>query len=306
MPYLFTCPNCQTKTLVDDQYSGHVGRCVTCDQPIEVPHFLATTSLPYTAIPQNRPYLGPNSKRLVAAVFGVIFIAGLVGVTYQYASPALARLALSRDRGMTIRNLEQIASALNAYAADHGTYPSPVIRDSNGRPMHSWRVSILPYLNEQDIYSQYNFDEPWDSEQNIVVGNKIPAVFVTPSQSSWAGYQCSYHLVSGDRTLFPPTGPLGPKRVLDDVTKTALVVEAATNTNASPMWTAPYELDIRSMTGTIGTNPGVELGSVTEGGAAIATVDGRGHFLDESTPPEVVLAILTASGGEPLADDVLD
>ncbi|MGV3484915.1 MAG: hypothetical protein ACO1RT_10900, partial [Planctomycetaceae bacterium] len=71
-------------------------------------------------------------------------------------------------------------------------------------------------------------------------------------------------------------------------------------------WTQPNELDIRAMSAVIGSNPGSEVGSVTEGGAAMATVDGAGHFLDETTAPDVVRALLTASGGEPLADDVLD
>jgi hypothetical protein len=306
MPYLFTCPHCQTKTLVDDQFSGHVGLCVTCNQSIEVPHFLANSGEAYRAAPSTRTSLGPNSRRLIAATIGVIILAGAIGVAYRYGSPAVARLSATRIQGAATRNLEQIASALNAYAADYGTYPMPVIRDASGRAMHSWRVAILPYLNEHDLYKQYDLNKPWDAPENLAFAENIPKVYVATNQGTWTGAQCYYHLVTGDRTVFPKSGPLSPKRIIDDPTKTALVVEGMSKQNSTSMWTEPNELDFQAMTGAIGQNPGIEIGAVTEGGAAIATVDGQGHFLEESMAPDVVLAILTASGGEPLADDVLD
>jgi len=306
MSYLFTCPNCQTKTLVDDQYSGHVGRCVTCDQPIQVPSFLTSGLNSGPASIASNEKLSPLFRRILAAIICVILLAGVAGIAYRYGQPTLVKLASSRERAGAISNLERIASALNAYAADHGAYPLPIIRDANGKPMHSWRVAILPYLNENQIANEYDYDKPWDSTENMEVALSIPSVYVSQSQNRMSGYGCEYHLVVGDRTLFPKSGPLNPKRVSDDPTKTALVVEATSRQNNANVWTQPIELDIQAMTGAIGTNPGVEIGSVTEGGAAIATVDGAGHFLDESMAPEIVLAILTASGNEPLADDVLD
>jgi hypothetical protein len=306
MPYLFTCPHCQTQTLVDDQFSGHVGLCVTCNQSIEVPQFLASAAEAYRPVPGTRTSLGPNSRRLIAAAIGVIILAGAIGVAFRYGSPVVARLSATRVQGVAIRNLEQIASALNAYAADYGTYPLPIVRDANGRAMHSWRVAILPYLNEHDLYKQYDFNKPWDDPENLVVAESAPRVYTGTNQGVWTGAQCYYHLVTGDRTIFPKSGPLSPKRINDDPAKTALVVEGMSKFSSTSAWTEPTELDFQSMTGAIGQNPGTEIGSVTEGGAAIATVDGLGHFLEESMPQDIVLAILTASGGEPLADDVLD
>jgi hypothetical protein len=306
MPHLFTCPNCHTKTLVDDQYSGHVGRCVTCDQPIQVPVFLASSqNLGPVGLAKSET-LRPTVRRFLASIICVVLLAGLAGVVYRYGQPTLSKLTSSRERAAAISNLKQIAAALNAYAADHGSYPLPIVRDANGQAMHSWRVAILPYLNEHQLANKYDFGKPWNSRENMVLVESIPSVYVSTSQPSMFRYSCDYQLVVGDRTLFPKAGPLNPKRVSDDVTKTALLVEATSRLNLSNVWTEPIELDIQAMTGAIGSNPGIEVGSVTEGGVAIATVDGEGHFLDESMAPAVVLAILTASGNEPLADDVLD
>jgi predicted Zn finger-like uncharacterized protein len=310
MPYLFTCPHCQTQTLVDDQFSGHVGRCVTCDQRIEVPHF--AVAVPTDAQPQGRAQrrplggLSPWARRFIAATLCAVAFFGLLSLVYRYGAPAITTFASGRSRAIAIRNLEQIASALNAYAADHGAYPLPIVRDSTGRAMHSWRVAILPYLDQNALFNSYDFDQPWDSSDNYKLVEAIPSVYVSPSSLQWSGFECHYHLVTGDRTLFPRSGPLGPKQVIDEASQTALVVEGVSSPNVSSVWTEPNELDFQAMTGTIGGNPGVEIGSVTEDGVVFATVDGVGHFLPESTPAEIVRAILTASGGEPLADDVLD
>ena len=48
-----------------------------------------------------------------------------------------------------------------------GAFPAAYVADENGRPMHSWRVALLPFLEQSDLYSQYNFNEPWDSPENL-------------------------------------------------------------------------------------------------------------------------------------------
>ncbi len=305
MPYLFTCPHCQSKTLVEDRFSGHIGRCATCDGKIEVPHFVMS-SASSTSQPVPQDHIGLTTRRIIASIVGLLIVIGLGGVLIRYATPAVTKLSAVRQRTQTIRNLEQIAAALNAYAADHGAYPAPVVRDASGMPMHSWRVAILPYLNESQLYVSYDFNQPWNSPSNSLIVGSMPSVYASPHISGFSSNQSHYQLVSGDTTLFPRTGPLGPKKLLDEAAKTALVVEAFPTPNSSAVWTEPVELDINAMSFVMGANPGVEIGGVTEGGVGIATVDGEGHFLEETTTPEIIRAILTASGGEPLADDVLD
>ncbi len=140
-------------------------------------------------------------------------------------------------------------------------------------------------------------------------GSQMPDVYFAQSSQGGQAYEACYQLVTGPNTLNPSTGPLKPDAYLDDPAKTALVVEAysgSTGLVSTGNWMEPTELDITKMTGQIGLTPGVEIGGVTSGGAAIATADGRAHFLNENVTPDLVLAILTANGSEPLADDVLD
>src|SRR6266704_588138 len=65
-------------------------------------------------------------------------------------------------RTQCLNNIRNIALALHNYASLNGSLPPAYIADANGRPMHSWRVLILPYVDRSDIYAAYRFDEPWN------------------------------------------------------------------------------------------------------------------------------------------------
>ena len=58
---------------------------------------------------------------------------------------------------------------MNNYEAQHGCFPPAYSVDKDGRPLHSWRVLLLPYLDEEELYKQLRLDEPWDSPHNKAV-----------------------------------------------------------------------------------------------------------------------------------------
>lgn len=324
MSFLFTCTHCQTKTLVDDQYSGQTGRCVTCGVEIRLPNFAPREGTAPGRLNQT-PSLGrpvgqannssPLVRRLVAATIVLILVACGAVAMVRYGAPALTSIQANRIRVQSIRNIERIASALNAYAVDHGTYPPPVIRRPDGTLMHSWRVLILPYLDQQELFNEYDMSQPWDSPSNIELTSRMPAVYRSASSQAY-GSEAAYFLITGPGTLFPPAPssspagtfrPLSPRAITDDPSQTLLVVEASTSTsNFYPSWLEPRDLDVTSMQGLIGTSPGREIGGIHSDGAVVATIDGRSHFLSDQTPPSTVMALISVSGGEPLSDDVLD
>lgn len=236
-----------------------------------------------------------------AVVLLLVVGAGVIAIA-RVGGSAAQRVREGRERLASIRNLEKIAAALNAYAADHGAYPAPSIKDRRGKPLLSWRVLILPYLGEQDLYDQFNLSAAWDSDKNqMMTYGSMPAVFRHPNSQSWAS-DTPYHLITGAGTLFPSTGPLGPRQVSDGATKTLLLVEG----RSSSSWIEPIDIDASASGGLINSASGDGLGGITEGGVCVVTVDGRGHFLSEATPSMTVNALISPRGGEPLPDDVLD
>ncbi len=300
MPYLFTCPHCQTRTMVDDQYRGQSGRCVTCNQPIQIPNFANNAISP--GLRRSRPLAW------VLASFVTILFAGVIVVMLvRQGGQTISQLQASRERVGSMRNLEKIASAMNAYAADHGQYPPAALKNPSGQVMHSWRVLLLPYLGEEDLYNSFRMDLPWNNQHNMIAARgTVPNAYQHPNASSLGMSEvASYFVITGVGTVFPPLRPLAPGEVNDNPSQTILVIEAMPG-NASRLWTEPVDLDFTLMRGDLMSPGGNEPGGWIAGGVAMATVDGRGHFLDQSTPPLVVRALVTPQGGEQLADDTLD
>ena len=305
MPFLFSCPHCHTKTQVDDQYSGKKGQCASCGSEITLPVFHTKSDQPHSS-PQSKD---TKIVGVIAATAACLLILGcFLFAMIRFGGQTMTTLSNNREQIASMRNLEKIASAMNAYAADHGVYPPSKTVDSTGSPMHSWRVLLLPYLNEDDLYSRLNLDLPWDHPDNRMVTDygSIPSVYTHPSDTSFGtGSGSAYYLITGTGTLFPPSGPLGPSDVTDDSTQTILVIEGSPVT--PPLsWTEPVDLPFARMQGNLAGNPGNEPGGLLEGGVAAATVDGRSHFIKNSMSSNEFLALVTPSGGERLADDTLD
>src|SRR4030095_9667762 len=86
----------------------------------------------------------------------------------------------------------------------YGSFPPAYIADKNGRPMHSWRILILPFLEEQALFSRYNFNEPWDGPNNRKLHGTTIALFECPADESpnRPTGMTSYVLVTGPGTLF--------------------------------------------------------------------------------------------------------
>lgn len=303
MSYLFTCPHCHTRTEVEDEYSGQAGECVVCGHEITLPDFA-----PGAAIQPDHHRTTQSKKRKrsaawMAVAVVMLLIVGAAGIAIvQVGGTTAARLRAGRSRIGSIQNLEKIAQALNAYAADHGAYPAPAIVDGNGKPLLSWRVLILPYLGEVELYDRFDLSSAWDSVPNQqLTYAEMPSVYRHPDTDPWAT-DSVYYMVTGDGTLFPKSGPLGPKQAIDGAAKTILLVES----QASNIWTEPVDVSFAASGGAINSASGTDLGGVTPGGVCVVTVDGRGHFLAETTAPMTVNSLITPQGGEPLPDDVLD
>ena len=107
--------------------------------------------------------------------------------------------------------------------------------------MHSWRVLILPFLEEPEgdaVYESYRFDEPWDSDHNRALAKKMPSIFSCPSDRS-ENSTTNYLAVIGDETVWPGATPVGFRGVRDGPGNTILLVEAV---GAGVSWLEPRDL----------------------------------------------------------------
>ena len=133
--------------------------------------------------------------------------------------------------------LHTLAQGLRQYREDKKEFPASAIRDDEGRPLLSWRVQLLPQIGEKELYEQFKLDEPWDSDHNKPLLDKMPKLFAYDSEAG--GTTTRLLAVTGKGTLFSGDEPVEKEAVKDDEDGTVAIVEAPEQL-AVP-WTKPAD-----------------------------------------------------------------
>ncbi|HEX6963403.1 MAG TPA: DUF1559 domain-containing protein, partial [Lacipirellula sp.] len=187
------------------------------------------------------------------AAFLRLGIALFVVAALLLLAPAVATARNSALRNKCILNIKQIMLALESYRSDNGAYPPAYIADAEGRPMHSWRVLILPYIDERELYEAYNFDEPWDGPNNRKLWGRMPNIYECPEVKACRQAGCppcadrpadvaSYVAVVGEGTAWPGGRGRKTAELVDPSAETLVVLEYCGGTQP---WTAPVDLSLR-------------------------------------------------------------
>ncbi|MCH5377127.1 MAG: DUF1559 domain-containing protein, partial [Planctomycetes bacterium] len=153
----------------------------------------------------------------------------IAGCLLMCLLPAVQAAREAARRYMCVNNLKQISLALLNYHDDYRCFPPAYVADADGKPMHSWRVLILPYIEERSLYDQYDFSEPWDGPNNRKLLSKMPHVYACPSQprgtNDPAAFATSYVAVVGPRTAWPGVKSTKVADITDGTSNTIMVVE---------------------------------------------------------------------------------
>src|SRR5258708_31104133 len=104
----------------------------------------------------------------------------------------------------------------------------PAVYDKSGKPLLSWRVAILPYIMQEDLYEQSRRDEPWDSENNKKLIDKMPSQFDSLDSEASKKYETFFQGFVGKGSVFEEGAVLRyPASITDGTSNTILFVEAA-------------------------------------------------------------------------------
>jgi hypothetical protein len=104
-------------------------------------------------------------------------------------------------------NLQQIAAAMHNYYDTYGYLPPAAVYGKNGKPLLSWRVLLLPFLDQNELYRQFHLDEPWDSAHNKKLLAQMPRVYRIPGQKDKNA--TFYQVFVGESTIFERPGRAG-------------------------------------------------------------------------------------------------
>lgn len=210
-----------------------------------------------------------------------------VGVALLLPAVQAAREAARRAQSMN--NLKQIALAMHNYHDVHKEFPSQWNVDKDGKPLLSWRVQLLPYLEQEALYRQFKLDEPWDSPNNKKLIEKMPAVFRSPNSTAAPG-KTNYLGISGPGRFFDGEKVTRLQDITDGTSNTIMVVEA--NNASAVIWTKPE--DYTPAEG----NPTAGLTGLRPGGFVVAFCDGSVRFIQQTVNKDVINALFTIAGGE--------
>lgn len=204
------------------------------------------------------------------------------------------REALSFRPQNTMNSIKQIALALHNYASAYQHLPPQSLVDAEGNRLLSWRVLILPYLEQAALYEQFHLDEPWDSPHNLELAKTIPAPYLwdDANNNQAANGAMKTRIVAPmtkDSAFGRPGKPLWFRDFLDGTSNTLWFVEAAPEN--AVIWTKPQDLpiDVENPYKSIAGDADVFFGSF---------VDGSAHALPNRIKSEVLNALITIDGRE--------
>jgi hypothetical protein len=243
---------------------------------------------------------------VLAAVSCLCIVPILIGLRL----PAVQKVRAAAARVESHKNLNQIAAAMHNYNSTYGQFPPAVVYDRNGKPLYSWRVLLLPFLEQESIYRSFHLDEPWDSPHNkkLLLAVKV---YLQPGEVPREPYATHYQVLDGPGAAFdsdPRNGliPFGDPKLglqqsknvtrintfLDGTSNTILIAEAR-----DPVpWTQPVDLRWDPK------GPLPKLG-LFDGDFNVAMADGSTHTVHKGVSEQTLRAAITANGGEILGQD---
>ena len=213
-------------------------------------------------------------------VFGVTVVLGALLVIFL-PSPGSRPAS---PRSTCKNNLKQIGLALLAYEQTYGSLPPAYIANKYGKPIHSWRVLLLPFWEQEMIYNLYDFNQPWDSPHNSKLANSMPSGFRCAAADDLPDGLTNYIAVSGPGRNFDGAHATRLSEISDGIADTIMVIEVP-DSQAVP-WFSPFEPAITT------------AASNHIGGANAIFVDGSVSFLPSDMPAATMTALQTIAGGE--------
>ena len=205
--------------------------------------------------------------------------------------PAVQAAREAARRMQSSNNLKQIGLAFHNYESTYQRLPPRAIKDDDDKPLLSWRVLLLPYCEEQQLYSEFHLDEPWDSEHNSKLIERMPAFYRDPSSQAPPGHT-TYVVPFGGEKESPTLWDLEDGRfanITDGLSNTLLALKVPDE--SAVVWSKPDDFDISAA-------DLMEVLKASQKPVQIAIADGSVRMVEPAALEEILEALLTCSGGE--------
>jgi prepilin-type processing-associated H-X9-DG protein len=237
----------------------------------------------HDAIPKRASRRGLRLVEILAALGIMVILIALFLPASRSARPAARR-------AQCVNNLKQIGLALFNYEEANGALPPAYTVDAMGKPLHSWRTLILPYLELEPLYRTIDLSKPWNDPANAKALATALSVFRCP-EAAGPPNTTTYLAIVGPNCCFNPNRSRRLAEITDGTADTLMVIEASEE-NAAP-WMAPVDANGLAV---MSLGPKSKLHHA--GGTNAAFVDGSVRFLKSGTPSDVRRAWMSISGND--------
>lgn len=187
-------------------------------------------------------------------------------------------------------SLMRLTAAMHAYVGAHGAFPPSATTDQTGKSLLSWRVALLPYLGEKELYQEFRQDEPWDSDHNRKLLPRMPRIFASVGAAPKVEHGTFFQIFVGEGALFETGKKIGFKDIEDGTSNTLAIVTAS---EAVP-WTKPADLEYSPDK----RLPAMAGGMLADGLMSFSLADGSVLVMRNNIDEKVLRALVTRSGGE--------
>jgi prepilin-type processing-associated H-X9-DG protein len=197
----------------------------------------------------------------------------------------------SAGRVRSQNNMKQIALAMHNFLSVYGRFPAAAIYDASGKPLLSWRVQLLPFLEGNQLYKEFHLDEPWDSAHNKKLLDKMPRVYQAVGDKPT--HLTHYQGFVGKGAFFEGKKGIAIADITDGTSNTIMIVEAANQVPWSKPEDLPYDPD----------KPLPKLGGLFEGGFNAAFCDGSVRFMSSKIKPQTLHIVIQRNDGQVVPAD---
>ncbi len=229
----------------------------------------------------------------------VLVVLAILGVLFAFLSP-LHRGVGARHAARHTQcknNLKQIGLALHNYHDTYGAFPPVYTVDADGKPLHSWRTLLLPYMDQQPLYNRIDFTKPWDDPVNVAALKDHPwpyPYYLCPEVKGQQDHT-TYMAVVTPQSCLRRGASCSLKDITDGTSNTLLVIEVDAE-HAVP-WMSPNDVDEALLLGF-----GAKSKMSHTGGWHALLADGSVRFLSINLPAEQRHALVTIDGKDTVGE----
>lgn len=204
-------------------------------------------------------------------------------------SPAIQHSRTQARKTTAKNNLKQIGLAQHNYHDTFRCFPPGGVIRQDGTAMHGWMTRLMPFLDANPYYNMIDYDQPWDSPENLPVFDYQKPVYQLPERdmgltSGGYGVTC----LMGNPNLLHRNHSVRLREITKGSSHTWIAGEVAGNFQP---WSYPFNW--RPLGKKLCDGPD-SFGQLTWDGVHLLLADGSIHFYSTETAPEILQALAEA------------